>query len=227
MRQPRIPKGTGETRRYLAVGLDCYLCLLVVGLLVHSCLGSPGAGAGRTAAVLVGQLTVLSFANQVLLTMAVRASAGKLIMGVRVIRLPDAGRPEFRRLVVRWLYGLLWLPLQPWHHLRRAATAEPPPPERLGGGPRPPRARTWRGCARSTAATCGTTGRRWRDVRAEAAHTRKGHPAAHCREDYPATRSRADRIAAAVADASYSGPTPGTMITSPSMCRVRSGRISW
>ncbi|XQE81815.1 RDD family protein [Streptomyces microflavus] len=127
MRQPRIPKGTGETRRYLAVGLDCYLCLLVVGLLVHSCLGSPGAGAGRTAAVLVGQLTVLSFANQVLLTMAVRASAGKLIMGVRVIRLPDAGRPEFRRLVVRWLYGLLWLPLQPWHHLRRAATAEPPP----------------------------------------------------------------------------------------------------
>ncbi|MEV1090324.1 RDD family protein [Streptomyces microflavus] len=135
MRQPRIPKGTGETRRYLAVGLDCYLCLLVVGLLLHSCLGSPGAGAGRTAAVLVGQLTVLSFANQVLLTMAVRASAGKLIMGVRVIRLPDAGRPEFRRLVVRWLYGLLWLPLQPWHHLRRAATAEPPPPERLGGDP--------------------------------------------------------------------------------------------
>ncbi|MGW5070981.1 RDD family protein [Streptomyces cyaneofuscatus] len=134
-RPPRIPKGTGETRRYLAVGLDCYLCLLVVGLLVHSCLGPAGAGAGRTAAVLIGHLTLLSFANQVLLTMAVRASAGKLIMGVRVIRLPDAGRPEFRRLVLRWLYGLFWLPLQPWHHLRRGATAEPPPRERLGGGP--------------------------------------------------------------------------------------------
>ncbi|MEW2071796.1 RDD family protein [Streptomyces sp. NPDC007346] len=132
-RQPRIPKGTGEARRYLAVGLDCYLCLLAVGLLVHSCLGS--AGAGRTAAVLLGHLLVLSFANQVLLTMAVRASAGKLIMGVRVIRLPDAGRPEFRRLVLRWLYGLFWLPLQPWHHLRRTAAAEPPPRERLGGGP--------------------------------------------------------------------------------------------
>ncbi|MEU0160435.1 RDD family protein [Streptomyces sp. NPDC006261] len=128
-----MPKGTGETRRYLAVGLDCYLCLLVVGLLVHSCLGPAGAGAGRTAAVLIGHLTVLSFANQVLLTMAVRASAGKLIMGVRVIRLPDAGRPGFRRLALRWLYGLFWLPLQPWHHLRRA-TAEPPR-ERLGGGP--------------------------------------------------------------------------------------------
>ncbi|MFJ1592158.1 RDD family protein [Kitasatospora albolonga] len=135
MRQPRVPRGTGETRRYLATGLDCYLCLLVVGLLLHSCLGATDAGAGRTAAVLVGQLTVLSFANQVLLTMAVRASAGKLIMGVRVIRLPDAGRPEFRRLVLRWLYGLLWLPLQPWHHLRRA-TAEPPPRNRPGGCPR-------------------------------------------------------------------------------------------
>ncbi|MFF6906100.1 RDD family protein [Streptomyces sp. NPDC012389] len=131
-----MPRGTGETRRYLAVGLDCYLCLLVVGLLVHSCLGPAHAGAGRTAALLIGHLTVLSFANQVLLTMAVRASAGKLIMGVRVIRLPDAGRPEFRRLVLRWLYGLFWLPLQPWHHLRRTTTAEPPPRERLGGCPR-------------------------------------------------------------------------------------------
>ncbi|RST13548.1 hypothetical protein EF908_37240, partial [Streptomyces sp. WAC04770] len=115
-----MPRGTGETRRYLAVGLDCYLCLLVVGLLLHSCLRAADAGVGRTAVALVAQLTVLSFANQVLLTMAVRASAGKLIMGVRVIRLPDAGRPEFRRLVLRWLYGLFWLPLQPWRHLRRA-----------------------------------------------------------------------------------------------------------
>ncbi len=84
--------------------------------------------------MLLCQLTVLSFANQVLLTMAVRASAGKLIMGVRVVRLPDAGRPEFRRLVLRWLYGLFWLPLQPWRHLRRTATAEPPC-ERLCGIP--------------------------------------------------------------------------------------------
>ncbi|MEU2820841.1 RDD family protein [Streptomyces bacillaris] len=130
-----MPRGTGETRRYLAVGLDCYLCLLVVGLLLHSCLRAADAGVGRTAVALVAQLTALSFANQVLLTMAVRASAGKLIMGVRVIRLPDAGRPEFRRLVLRWLYGLFWLPLQPWRHLRRA-TAGPPPRERLGGCPR-------------------------------------------------------------------------------------------
>ncbi|MFF9084198.1 RDD family protein [Streptomyces rubiginosohelvolus] len=118
-------------RRYLAVGLDAYLCLLAVGLLVRSCLASGGTG--RAIALLVVQLIVLSFANQVLLTMAVRASAGKLIMGVRVIRLPDAGRPGFRRLVLRWLYGLLWLPLQPWRRLRGPAVA--------GGGPERPAGR--------------------------------------------------------------------------------------
>ncbi len=121
--QPRIPKGTGDMRRYLAVGLDSYLCLLAVGLLVRSCLDSGGTG--HAVALLVVQLVALSFANQVLLTMAVRASAGKLIMGVRVIRLPDAGRPGFRLLVLRWLYGLLWLPRQPWRRFRGPAAGTP------------------------------------------------------------------------------------------------------
>ncbi|MFI1185452.1 RDD family protein [Streptomyces californicus] len=122
-------------RRFLAVGLDCYLCLLVVGLLVRSCVHSGATG--HAVALLVVQLAVLSFANQVLLTMAVRASAGKLIMGVRVIRLPDAGRPGFRPLVLRWLYGLLWLPSQPWRRLRATAAAGPGA-ERPGACPADP-----------------------------------------------------------------------------------------
>lgn len=134
LREPRVPKGTGEMRRFLAVGLDCYLCLLVVGLLVRSCVDSGVTG--RAVALLVVQLAVLSFANQVLLTMAVRASAGKLIMGVRVIRLPDAGRPGFRPLVLRWLYGLLWLPSQPWRRLRTPAAG--PGPECPGARPADP-----------------------------------------------------------------------------------------
>ncbi|MFJ2026968.1 RDD family protein [Streptomyces sp. NPDC087897] len=123
-------------RRCLAVGLDCYLCLLAVGLLVRS--GPDSGGTARVAALLVVQLIALSFANQVLLTMAVRASAGKLIMGVRVIRLPDAGRPGFRRLVLRWLYGLLWPyglvrpPTRPWRRLGAPAA----------GGRSPERPRT-------------------------------------------------------------------------------------
>ncbi len=124
LREPRVPKGAGDMRRFLAVGLDCYLCLLAVGLLVRSCLDSGGTG--RAVALLAVQLIALSFANQVLLTMAVRASAGKLIMGVRVIRLPDAGRPGFRPLVLRWLYGLLWLPTLPWRRLGAPAAVRPP-----------------------------------------------------------------------------------------------------
>ncbi|MFE9457126.1 RDD family protein [Streptomyces californicus] len=122
-------------RRYLAVGLDAYLCLLVVGLLVRSCVDSGVTG--PAVALLVVKLAVLSFANQVLLTMALRASAGKLIMGVRVIRLPDAGRPGFRPLVLRWLYGLLWLPSQPWRRLRPPAAAGPGP-EHPGARPADP-----------------------------------------------------------------------------------------
>lgn len=151
-------------RRYLAVGLDSYLCLLAVGLLVRSCLDSGGTG--HAVALLVVQLVALSFANQVLLTMAVRASAGKLIMGVRVIRLPDAGRPGFRLLVLRWLYGLLWLPRQPWRRFRGPAAAGTPAGPRAAA-PRHPR--TSRGCARSGAATCDPTGLRYRGVRAEPA----------------------------------------------------------
>lgn len=121
-------------RRYLAVGLDAYLCLLAVGLLVRSCLHAGGTG--RAIALLFVQLIALSFANQVLLTLAFRASAGKLIMGVRVIRLPDAGRPGFRLLVLRWLYGLLWLPSQPWRRLR--GPAAPSGPDRPPGRPAEP-----------------------------------------------------------------------------------------
>ncbi|MCX4674671.1 RDD family protein [Streptomyces sp. NBC_01433] len=120
-------------RRYLAIGLDSYLCLLAVGLLVRPYLDTPGAG--RTAGLLIGLALALSFANQVLLTAAVRASAGKLIMGVRVIGLPDAGRPAFRRLVRRWLYGLLWLPFRPWRGLRAHVTGRAPDrPEGAGAG---------------------------------------------------------------------------------------------
>ncbi|MFD9429041.1 MULTISPECIES: RDD family protein [unclassified Streptomyces] len=132
-------------RRYLAIGLDSYLCLLAVGLLVRAYLNAPGAG--RTAVLLVGLALALSFVNQVLLTMAVRASAGKLIMGVRVIRLPDAGRPGFRLLVLRWLYGLLWLPFQPWHGLRARVTGRAPD--------RPEGARTGTGAGANPGARAG------------------------------------------------------------------------
>ncbi|MFC9246846.1 RDD family protein [Streptomyces sp. NPDC057136] len=103
-------------RRYLAVAVDCYLCLLAAGLLTRPHVGMSDAG--RALPLLLAFALVLSFANQVLLTVAVRASAGKLVMGVRVVAMPGVGRPGLGRLVRRWVHGLRWVPLQPWHWLR-------------------------------------------------------------------------------------------------------------
>lgn len=112
----RTPPRAGETRRYLAVGLDCYLCLVTAGLLARPHVDSaplPG-----DVVLLLGPVLVISFLNQVVLTALVGAGAGKLIMGIRVVSLPDGGRPGPGRLVRRWLHGLCWLPLQPWYGLR-------------------------------------------------------------------------------------------------------------
>ncbi|MER5274797.1 RDD family protein [Streptomyces sp. NPDC002809] len=117
-------------RRYLAVGLDCYLCLVTGGLLVRPYADS--ASVPQVVGLLIGPVLVLSFLNQVVLTAVVGAGAGKLIMGIRVVSLPDVRRPGPGRLTRRWLYGLCWLPLQPWYGLRaRLAGAGG------GGGPGP------------------------------------------------------------------------------------------
>ncbi|MFJ1710534.1 RDD family protein [Streptomyces sp. NPDC088260] len=112
----RVPPRAGDMRRYLAVGLDCYLCLVAAGLLarpyVHTAAVTEAVG------LLLGPALAFSFLNHVVLTSLTGAGAGKLIMGIRVVRLPDAGRPGPRLLLRRWLYGLCWLPLQPWYGLR-------------------------------------------------------------------------------------------------------------
>lgn len=128
---PAIPSGAGDMRRYLAVALDCYLCLLTAGLLVRPYAHADAVG--RAVALTLLPALALSFANQVLLTAAVRASAGKLIMGVRVIGLPDVGRPGMWRLVRRWLYGLCRLGPLPWHWLRSLFAG--PVGDGGGGGP--------------------------------------------------------------------------------------------
>nr|WSW71407.1 RDD family protein [Streptomyces sp. NBC_00995] len=113
-------------RRYLAVGLDCYLCLVTSGLLVRP--HTHSAALPHVVGLLIGPVLVLSFLNQVVLTAVVGAGAGKLIMGIRVVSVPDVGRPGPGQLVRRWLYGLCWLPLRPWCGLRARAA---------GGGPGP------------------------------------------------------------------------------------------
>ncbi|WP_411757664.1 RDD family protein [Streptomyces venezuelae] len=106
----RVPRPAGEGRRLLAVTVDLLLVISVPYLVMRGEDGRPLTAL----ALLLG----LSFANQVLLTYVVRASIGKLLTGIRVIRAADGRRPGFWRTIYRWLSGLCWLPLQPYYGLR-------------------------------------------------------------------------------------------------------------
>ncbi|MGW2178953.1 RDD family protein [Streptomyces sp. NPDC001732] len=125
---PRLPPRAGDTRRHLAVGLDSYFCLVTAGLLARPYVGTSTT-VTEVLGLLAGPALAFSFLNQVVLTSIAGAGVGKLIMGIRVIRLPDAGRPGLRQLVRRWLYGLSLLLLQPWYGLRSLLTSPGPGPE--------------------------------------------------------------------------------------------------
>ncbi len=106
----RVPRPAGEGRRILAVTVDLFAVGCPAYLIIRGEDGRPLTGL----LLLLG----LSFANQVLLTYLLRASIGKLVTGIRVIRAADGGRPGLWRTVYRWLSGLCWLPLQPYYGVR-------------------------------------------------------------------------------------------------------------
>ncbi|WP_030792440.1 RDD family protein [Streptomyces sp. NRRL S-920] len=105
-----------QARRVTAACLDALLALLC-GLAAGAAAGvkvldgvveiRPQSTAVWTAAL--GAAFGLSFLNHVLLTLTTRASLGKLLTGVRVVRSSDGGRPTFLRLVGRWLFGFYWM----------------------------------------------------------------------------------------------------------------------
>ncbi|MER5253303.1 MULTISPECIES: RDD family protein [unclassified Streptomyces] len=125
----RLPGLAGDARRFLAVIVD-----LVVAL--YGAVGIAGL-APETSPwwTLYALVPVVSFTNQCVLTLLFRGSVGKLLLGVRVMRAADAGRPGPVRLLRRWLAGLCWLPLQPWYWLR----------ENFGGSTRNSVRESWTG----------------------------------------------------------------------------------
>ncbi|MER6620843.1 RDD family protein [Streptomyces sp. NPDC000931] len=113
-----ITASPSEARRLAAVCLDAFIAL--VGGVVAGAAVAVGTAAGSGVTELqpaspgfwgpvAGAIIALSFANQVLLTLATRASLGKLVTGLRVVRSSDGGRAGFVRLVGRWLFGFYWL----------------------------------------------------------------------------------------------------------------------
>lgn len=110
----------GEGRRHLAV-----LCDVLVTVVFWYVAGDElqeryewNGESGQLTLMMFCTLLAVSFANHVVLTLLTRASVGKLITGIRVVRAADGGRPGPFRLIWRWLAGLCWLPLQPYYWLR-------------------------------------------------------------------------------------------------------------
>ncbi|MFG2500129.1 RDD family protein [Streptomyces sp. NPDC048441] len=115
-RTPAQPPAPTQTRRVTASCVDALLALL----------SALAAGATAGVSVLNGVVEIrpqspvvwaaalgaafgLSFLNHVLLTFATRASIGKLLTGIRVVRMSDGGRPTLLRLLGRWLFGFYWM----------------------------------------------------------------------------------------------------------------------
>ncbi|WP_433340336.1 RDD family protein [Streptomyces sp. CA-253872] len=116
--QPTIGRQPAPTqaRRVTAAVVDALIALLC-GLAAGAAAGvevvdgvvelRPGSPAVWGTAL--GTALGLSFLNQVLLTWATRASLGKLLAGLRVIRAADGRRPGPLRLAGRWLFGFYWM----------------------------------------------------------------------------------------------------------------------
>ncbi|MER5222149.1 RDD family protein [Streptomyces flaveus] len=115
-RTPARDSAPAQARRVTAATIDA-LAALVCGL-------AAGAAAGvkvvdgvvelrpqspTVLGVALGAAIGLSFVNHVLLTLAARASLGKLLTGLRVVRTSDGGRPGLFRLIGRWLFGFYWM----------------------------------------------------------------------------------------------------------------------
>ncbi|GAA2641214.1 RDD family protein [Streptomyces vastus] len=113
---PARAEPPSQARRVTAASVDA-LVALVCGL-------TAGAAAGVTVVdgvvelrpqspavwgAALGVTIGLSFVNHVLLTLATRASLGKLLTGLRVVRPSDGGHPGFFRLIGRWLFGFYWM----------------------------------------------------------------------------------------------------------------------
>ncbi|MGW7075304.1 RDD family protein [Streptomyces sp. NPDC054866] len=105
-----------QVRRVSAAVVDA-LVALVCGLAAGAAAGvkvSDGVVELRPQSPTVWGLALgvavgVSFVNHVLLTQAARASLGKVISGLRVVRASDGRRPGLVRLIGRWLFGFYWM----------------------------------------------------------------------------------------------------------------------
>ncbi|WP_282794179.1 RDD family protein [Streptomyces sp. CC224B] len=101
-------------RRITGAVIDALLALVcgaaagaAVGIKVVDGVAELRLAPATGAAALAGAVA-FSLVNHVLLTAACRASLGKLLTGLRVVRAADGGWPGLARLTGRWVFGFYW-----------------------------------------------------------------------------------------------------------------------
>ncbi|MFC4008443.1 RDD family protein [Nonomuraea purpurea] len=104
----KAPSLASSNRRIIPIYADGFLaiCAGAVG-------GEPFGQEPFYWVAFAGALLLMSFCNHVLLTISTGASIGKLIGGLRVIRVADLGRPRLGPAVRRWLWGFYYILLGP------------------------------------------------------------------------------------------------------------------
>ncbi|WP_078966259.1 RDD family protein [Streptomyces sp. WM6378] len=111
-----VDNTAGLGRRYASAVIDgvffsgCGLvsAVVYVGVRESGILGASGAvGSELLAGFAVGAL-IASFLNHVVMVCLAHRSVGKALVGTRVVRRADGGRPRVHQAVARWLGGFLF-----------------------------------------------------------------------------------------------------------------------
>lgn len=103
-----VPTEAGGGWLVLATTTDVLLAL-GIGFVGGWALASGDLGSLAYVLAFVGCALAASFVNHLLGMWLLRASVGKLLWGLRVVRARDGGDPGFWRAVGRWLVGYVLL----------------------------------------------------------------------------------------------------------------------
>lgn len=109
MAPTNAPPLASSNRRIVPIWTDGLLAL-AAGAIGGELLGR----AWNFWAAVIGALLVVSFCNHVILTVLTGGSIGKLICGLRLIRMSDCGKPGLGQAIQRWLWGFFYIAISPF-----------------------------------------------------------------------------------------------------------------
>lgn len=103
-----VPPRASSNRRIVPPFTDGLLALgsgLIVGETLY--------GTAYYWPAVIGVLLGVSFGNHVILTILTAGSIGKLLTGLRIVRVDDLAKPTLAQATRRWLWGFLYIAVSP------------------------------------------------------------------------------------------------------------------